>query len=344
MAGKTRIANAAPERRPAAATIGVFDGVHRGHQALLARVVEAARSVGGVPVVVTFARHPLAVLAPERCPEPLTTGEERWALLTARGITEVVALDFDRAMSELTAREFLERVLLRHFDLRVLVVGPDFAMGRGRRGDRAELLTLGVELGFTVEEVTPVLALGKPISSTRLRQAIAAGDVAVARELLGRDYVINGPVVQGHGRGSGLGFATANLAVEAGKMLPADGVYAAFAARGAAGAGSPPAVPPAEVSPAADPDWLPAVVNIGRAPTFGGTERRVEVHVLDLTADLRGERLQVRLVARLRGEVRFPDAAALVAQIRADVDQARRILWARSLKAVQGVADRSSEE
>ncbi len=348
MADRMQTAITRTARPPAAATIGVFDGVHRGHQALLERVVRAARNCGGVPVVVTFARHPLAVLAPERCPAPLSTGDERRALLIANGIAEVLALDFDRAMSELTAREFLDRVLLRRYDLRVLVVGPDFAMGRGRRWDAVELVALGSELGFTVEEVSRVAALGGPVSSTRLRQAVAAGDVGLARELLGRDYMIGGTVVAGHGRGRGLGFPTANLAIEDGKMLPADGVYAAFAARRPAGTGAaavpgPPAPGPDWLGMTAALDWRPAVVNIGRAPTFGGAERRVEVHVLDQAADLRGEWLLVRLVARLRGEMRFPDAEALVAQIAADVAMARRLLGAGSLKAGMGPADRSTE-
>lgn len=310
----------APDRPRAAATIGVFDGVHRGHQALLDRVVRAAESLPGVPVAVTFARHPLAVLAPERCPEPLSTVEERRVLLRAHGIAEVIALDFDLAMSALTAREFLDRVLLRRYDLRVLVVGPDFAMGRDRRGDLAALGALGAELGFTLEVVAPVPALGGPVSSTRLRRALAAGEVGVARELLGRDYEIGGRVVSGHGRGRGLGYPTANVAVDQGKMVPADGVYAARVALVP--------VPAAGGDPGATAGvpWRPAVVNIGLAPTFGGTERRVEVHVLDFGGDLRGGQLLVRLAARLRGEMRFPDAGGLRTQIAADITRARVLL------------------
>jgi riboflavin kinase/FMN adenylyltransferase len=311
----------APDRPRAAATIGVFDGVHRGHQSLIDRVVRAARSLPGVAVAVTFARHPLAVLAPDRCPEPLSTVEERRALLRAHGIADVIALDFDRAMSALTAREFLDRVLLRRYDLRVLVVGPDFAMGRNRRGDLAALGALGAELGFTLDVVAPVPALGGPVSSTRLRRAIAEGDVGVARELLGRDYEIGGRVVSGHGRGRGLGYPTANVAVDPGKMVPADGVYAARVAL-------VPVLPAAGGDPGATAGvpWQPAAVNIGLAPTFGGTERRVEVHVLDFGGDLRGGQLFVRFVARLRGEMRFPDAGALRTQIAADIARARALL------------------
>jgi len=381
----TGSARKAPERPPAAATIGVFDGVHRGHQALLDRVVSAARGFSGVPVVVTFARHPLAVLAPERCPEPLSTGEERHALLRARGIADVIVLDFDRAMSELTAREFLARVLLGRYDLRVLVAGPDFAMGRHRRGGLVELNALGAELGFAVEQVAPVPALGSPVSSTRLRQAIAAGEVGVARELLGRDYTIGGRVVSGHGRGRGLGYPTANLDVEEGKMLPGDGVYAAFVTRPPAARDSPEAGSPgakaygaaaasgiaagaggtaaglrgiaasaggtsapargvaAGAARGAAEAWWPAVVNIGLAPTFGGAQRRVEVHVLDFAEDLRGDWLLVRVIARLRGEKRFPDASALTVQIATDVTRARQLLGAGSLKAGGPPADRSLE-
>ncbi len=320
-------------RPPAVATIGVFDGVHRGHQALLARVVARARSCDGIPVAVTFSRHPLAVLAPERCPPPITTVEERRALIRAHGIEEVIALDFDVAMSRRTAREFLADILLERYDLRVLVVGPDFAMGHDRQGDLAALGSLGADLGFTLEVVEPIPARGGRVSSTRLRRAIAAGEVEVARELLGRDYEIGGLVVGGHGRGRDIGFATANLAPDEGKMVPADGVYAARVA--------PRAAPPERTSPAAAVEadaapragdawpagvWRPAVVNIGHAPTFGGGERRVEVHVLDFDGDLRGRHLRVRLVARLRGEMCFPDPGALAAQIGADVVRARVLL------------------
>jgi riboflavin kinase/FMN adenylyltransferase len=300
-------------RIPAAATIGVFDGVHRGHQELLKRVAAAARDLPGVAVAVTFSRHPLAVLNPARCPAPLTTVEERRALLLAQGITEVKVIEFDRAMSKLSAREFLEAVLLDRYALKVLVVGPDFAMGRDRAGDVAALAAIGSELGFRLEVVEPVAGLGGPVSSTRLRQALAAGEMDGVRELLGRHYQLAGTVVVGHGRGREIGFPTANLAIEEGKMLPGDGVYAALASVGS------------------DLNWQPAVVNVGVAPTFGEGERRVEIHLLRGAdepgaslgdSDLRGRRLAVRFVARLRGEQRFPGVEALRAQIQADITAA----------------------
>jgi riboflavin kinase/FMN adenylyltransferase len=299
----------------------VFDGVHLGHQALLDKVETAARSVHGTAVAVTFTRHPLAVLNPARCPEPVSTVEERRALLMAHGIDQVVALDFDASMSRLSARRFLETVLLARYELKTLVVGPDFAMGRDRRGDLAGLRELGAEFGFTVEVVDPVPAAGGKVSSTRLRQALADGEVEVARELLGREYHLSGTVVAGHGRGRTIGFPTANLEVEEDKMLPGDGVYAAFAADGPAAAGATPS-PPA----GGRPRWRKAVVNIGIAPTFGGDERRVEIHILDFAGDLRGRHLDVCFVGRLRGERRFADAEALRAQIEADVAAARTVL------------------
>ncbi len=305
-------------RKPAAATIGVFDGVHRGHQELLKRVAAAAEALDGVAVAVTFARHPLAVLHPERCPPPLTTVEERRALFEAHGIGQVIVLDFDLAMSRLGAREFLESALLARHDLRLLVVGPDFAMGRNRSGDLATLRALGAELGFALEVVEPVAGMGGRVSSTRLRTAIAAGQVEVARELTGRDYVLVGEVIPGHGRGRSLGFPTANVKVDEGKLVPADGVYAALAV----------VVRPGESGVGA-PAGRPAVVNIGLAPTFGDGERRVEVHLLGTETDLRGRRLAIRLVSRLRGERRFAGPGELRAQIAADVAAARAALEGR---------------
>lgn len=314
------------KRPPAAATIGVFDGVHRGHQALLARVVAAARRIGGQAVVVTFHRHPLAVLAPDRCPPAVIGPEERAALFESYGIDAVIALEFDATVAGLSAREFLEQVIAPRYDLQVLVIGPDFAMGRGRAGDAKALTELGQELGFAVEIVSPVAGqAGERISSTQLRNAIRAGDLAAAREQLGRDLEIRGPVVTGAGRGRGLGAPTANLALDPTRLLPADGVYAALV-RVAAPGGTP------------GRDERPAVVNIGLAPTFGGNERRVEVHVLDLDQDLHDCVLTVRLVARLRGELRFPDPAALKAQIAADIARARVLIAERLAAEVRPAA------
>jgi riboflavin kinase / FMN adenylyltransferase len=309
-----------PVRRPrAAVTIGVFDGVHRGHQALLAVVVAAARRIGGVPVCITFSRHPLALLNAARCPAPLSTAEERAALLKAHGMAEVIVLDFDPAIAALSAREFIARFILPRYDLRVLVAGPDFAMGHHREGDLHALAELGRELGFELEVVAPIgRAAGGRISSTELREAIRAGDLELAREFLGRDVELRGRVVSGAGRGRGLGAPTANLAVDPERLLPADGVYAGFAHvedPGPGGSGSGVAA-----------QDLPAVVNIGLAPTFGGQERRVEVHLLDVDRDFGGMTLRVRLVARLRDERRFPDPEALRAQIAADVTRARDLL------------------
>lgn len=324
-------------RPKAAATIGVFDGVHLGHQALLARVTRAARLFHGTAVAITFTRHPLSVLNPDRCPAPLTTIEERQALLMAHGIDVVLALDFDQEMSRLTARSFLERVLLARFDLKTLVVGPDFAMGRDRKGDLAGLRQLGDELGFSVEVVDPVPAAGGKVSSTRLRRALADGEVDVARELLGREYRLSGTVVTGHGRGRTIGFPTANLTVDERKMLPGDGVYAALAVDLSVAAASSRQEPPGGEGPR----WRKAVVNIGMAPTFDGSERRVEVHILDFDADLHGKRLDVRFVARLRGERRFPDVRALRAQIETDVSVARELLAGLPEIGAPAASDRS---
>lgn len=306
-------------RPKAAATIGVFDGVHRGHQALLTRVMAAARRIQGHSVVVTFHRHPLAVLDPARCPPAVTSPTERAAFLTSYGIDTVIGLEFDATVAGLSAREFLAQVLSPRFDLKVLIVGPDFAMGRGRAGDARALAELGQELGFTVEIVPPIVGEGgERVSSTQLRDAIRAGDLPRARAQLGRDVEVRGEVVTGAGRGRGLGTPTANLAVDPERLLPGDGVYAALVRVAA----------PGQPLDEAEPD-RPAVVNIGVAPTFGGESRRIEVHVLDVERDLVGSMLAVRLIERLRGEERFPSPEALRAQIARDVARARIVLAAR---------------
>jgi riboflavin kinase/FMN adenylyltransferase len=309
------------EQPPAVATIGVFDGVHRGHQKLLALVKQRAAEQQAVSVAMTFARHPLAVLAPQRCPPTLTTLRQRAELIKGASIDRVHILDFDREMSHLTARAFLDQVVFSRFQLRVLVVGPDFAMGRDRQGDLGRLSRLADEMGFVLEPVSALPLRGAPISSTRIRTVVRDGDVAFAADMLGRDYEIEGIVETGAGRGRGLGFPTANVATDEGILLPANGVYAARV-----------------TVPGPDPPW-PAVVNVGIAPTFGGTTRRVEAHLLGYEGNLVGCRLGVAFSERVRDERRFDSIEALTAQIEADTGRARAILGLDGLGSDRSDAD-----
>ncbi len=293
--------------RPAAAvTIGVFDGVHLGHQALVARVRHHADQADLLAVIFTFAEHPLATLAPSRCPPALTTTAERQTWLTAAGAERVHVLVFDEHLAASSAADFLAEHIVSRYDLTTLVVGPDFAMGRDRAGDLATLRGLAQAQGFRVDEVAVVPVGGAPISSSRIRIALSAGRVEEAATLLGRPYAVTGPVIRGHGRGRKLGVPTANLEPPAGKLVPATGVYAGVAVHPLIG-------------------HRLAAINVGLAPTFGGTERRVEVHILDFDGEWVGQTLEVQFGARLREERRFADAEALVAQIHADLDRVRRL-------------------
>jgi riboflavin kinase/FMN adenylyltransferase len=283
-----------------AVAIGNFDGVHRGHQALVARAVARARETGGAAVVLTFDPHPAQVLRPEAAPQPLTTLAQKEELVLALGVERLVALEFDARLAALTPDAFVREVLASLLGARHVVVGESFRFGHARQGDAHTLEALGGRQGFDVQVVRPVLHAGRPISSSRVREAIAAGEVRDAAELLGRPYALDGVVVRGDGRGRGLGFPTAQL-------LPARGVYAGRAL-----------VPGGE--------WRAAVVNVGERPTFGGTGLVVEAHLLDFAGDLYDARVRLSFQARLRGEQRFASATALVERIHEDVRAARELL------------------
>jgi riboflavin kinase / FMN adenylyltransferase len=267
-----------------AVAIGTFDGVHRGH----VRVLEAALATGLRPAVVTFDPHPRSFFGGEV--ELLTTLERRLELLAQAGIADVLVCDFDAGMAELTAEDFAEQVL-RTAGAEVVAAGDGFRFGRGRSGD----LALLERLGFDVRRV-PIV---DNVSSSHIRKLLAAGDVVHAAQLLGRPPEVEGKVVTGDRRGAGLGFPTANLALPSGLLVPALGIYAGSAL------------------------GHPAAVSIGTNPHYGGTERRVEAHLLDYDADLYGRRLIVELWERLRDEAAFGSEADLVAAITADVQRAR---------------------
>ncbi len=289
-------------------TIGNFDGVHRGHQALVAAAVTRARERQGTAVVLTFDPHPARVLAPERAPGALTTLAQKAELLAALGLDAMVVLPFAEALARRTPAEFAGRILAGSLRARHVFVGAGFRFGHRQTGDVTALEALGREFGFAVEEVAPVLEGSAPISSSRVRDALVGGDVAGARALLGRAYAIDGRVVAGDGRGRTIGMPTANLAAE-NEIVPARGVYAARCRL-------------------ADGTWRPAVVNVGQRPTFGGTTTTIEAHLLDFAGDLYGSPLRLRFEERLREERRFPDTQALVAQIRDDIARVRALLAA----------------
>ena len=293
--------------RPAHVTIGAFDGLHRGHQALIGEMVQAAHSQEQATVVVTFFPHPSVVLRGRRPSFYLSTPEEKVELLAHLGVDAVVTHPFDRAVAAITAAEFVDR-LVHHARLTELWAGPDFALGHNREGDLAYLKAAGERLGFQVRVMAPIQIDGEVISSTRVRQTLRDGAVEQAARYLGRPFRLSGTVVPGAQRGRKLGIPTANVAVSEEHAVPAVGVYAAraYPAGGAS----------------------PAVVNIGFRPTFEGGEARpvIEAHLLDFDGDLYDRSLTLEFVARLRPEMKFPGIDALVAQIKRDIESARAIL------------------
>jgi riboflavin kinase/FMN adenylyltransferase len=310
---RVRLTDLDPRGWPApVVTVGNFDGVHRGHQALVGAAVEGAKATGGVSVVLTFDPHPSRVLSPDRAPEALLTVDQKEELLEGLGVDRLALLPFTKELSVLDPPEFASAVLRGALGARRVVVGTNFRFGRGRAGDVALLRRLGANLGFDVVAVEPVFHEGAPISSTRIREALARGAVVAARDLLGRPFFVDGDVVRGDGRGRTIGIPTANLAL-LNETLPRPGVYAATA-RILPGGGR-----------------RAAVVNLGRRPTFGGGETTLEAHLLDFEGDLYGARLRVEFRDRLRDEKRFEGPEPLVKQIREDVESARRVLAAEGV-------------
>lgn len=293
---------------PCAAAIGNFDGVHRGHARLVAETVAAARALSGRAVVLTFDPHPARVLAPERAPASLSTLAQKAELLASLGVDTLAVLPFTPELAAKDAEAFARDVLAGCLQASAVVVGDGFRFGRGRAGDSALLAELGARLGWTVTTVEPVRHGGEPVSSTRVRRALSAGDVTEAAALLGRRFFVDGVVEGGDGRGRGLGFPTANVATS-NETLPAAGVYACLFAPG----GEPP---------------REAVANLGLRPTFEGraVDPRLEVHVLDTDRDLYGRAVRATFVERLRDERRFEDVDALKRQIAQDVARAREVL------------------
>jgi riboflavin kinase/FMN adenylyltransferase len=326
---------------PSVVTVGMFDGVHRGHRALLDRVVAEASARGLPAAAVTFDRHPLAVLRPGAEPPLLTTLDRRVELLGEAGMAAVLVLAFTRELSEVTAEAFATEVLFGHLGARAVVVGENFRFGHKAAGDPALLAELGRPRGIDLVAVPLHAEGGETVSSTRVRAELAAGDVAAAAASLGRPFALEGVVVAGDGRGrSLLDMPTANLALPEGLALPADGVYAGHLAEPPEGSGEPHNGPAGRRSGPGAPEGSgepqggapvdrgpprPAAISVGTNPQFG-TERRVEAHVLDFDGNLYGHRVSVDFHQRVRGQAVFPSVEELVAQMRRDLDQTRRLL------------------
>ncbi len=286
-------------------TVGVFDGVHLGHQHLLTHLRDEARRLGYLSGVITFKSHPEAVLSSKNKLLYLNDLATRISLLRRLGINVVVALPFTAETMGISAKEFI-KLLKDYLKMRGMVVGPDFALGRNREGNPDRLRYLGQEMGFSVEIVPPMILDGQVVSSSAIRQALAQGDMTKVRKLFGRHFSLSGRVVHGDGRGRALGFPTANLEVKSEQALPGDGVYVTIAHVGRR--------------------QIPSVTNIGLRPTFEGTTRLIETYILDYKAELLGRRLTIYLVDKLRDEKRFDTLEELKAQIAADVKEAQRIM------------------
>ena len=289
-------------------TIGVFDGIHLGHQRLLTHLRDEARKKNWLSSVVTFKSHPKAVLSPENKLLWLSDMETRISLIRDLGIDVIVVLPFTSELARLTAQRFVQ-LLKEYLKMRGLIIGPDFALGRDREGDAEKLRLLGQEMGFSVEVIPPVVLDGQVVSSSAIRQALTQGDMKKAEKLFGRLFSLNGLVVGGDRRGRTLGFPTANLELKPEQALPSDGVYATIAHVGR--------------------ELMPSVTSIGVRPTFGGGKRLVETYVIDYEGELLGQRLTLDLVDRLRDEKRFDTVEELKSQMGRDVEQARQVLSER---------------
>jgi riboflavin kinase/FMN adenylyltransferase len=310
----TDVSTCVPPAAGSAVTIGAYDGVHLGHRALLARLRARAGAQGLETAVVTFDRHPATVVRPESAPLLLCDLDQKLELLASTGVDRVLVLPFDEERAREPAREFIDEVLVGALGTRVVVVGEDFHFGHGRQGDVAMLREAGAEVGFAVDGVTletaSVAGDPGPISSTRIRALVAAGEVAQAAALLGRPHQLRGTVSHGDGRGGPeLGYPTANVDVPPGMAVPGQGIYAGYYERPGGSR------------------W-PAAVSIGTRPTYYGSRGPVllEAHLLDFDGDLYGEVARVSFVERLRGNQVFDTTEALVSQMDRDVAATRKLL------------------
>jgi len=289
-------------------TIGVFDGVHLGHKHLISQLTEHARQQDLLSGVVTFHQHPQEILSPQTKLPFLTDLATRANLLKNEGVEAIITLSFTRQLAQLSARQFVS-LLKKYLRMRGIIIGPDFTLGQNREGSPNTLCALGQDMNFSVTVIPPVMVNGEVVSSTAIRKALADGDMKRVINLIGRPFSLHGRVITGSGRGIGLGFPTANLDVDSEQALPADGVYATWAY--------------------IDDKAYQSMTNIGKRPTFGGSEPTVEVYVLDYHSDLHGRELKIDIIERLRSEKKFDTVEDLKKQITEDVKQGRAILDSR---------------
>ena len=304
--------------RPTVLTLGVFDGLHLGHQLIVRTVVERARELGAVPTVLTFDPHPRAVLHPESAPPLLQTFDQKIEALGVLGVGQTIVVRFTPEFARVRAAEFLRDVVHERLHAREVYLGRGFAFGHGREGNISLLREVSSELGFHADEVPEVRLRGQRISSSRIRELLAGGKVNLARRMLGRPYGVEGRVVRGASRGAGLGFPTANLQPQ-NRVIPRAGVYVtATLVEGA---------------------WRRSVTNVGVRPTFEReAEASVETFVLDWAGDLYGDVVRVRFLRRLRAERKFASVAELKTQIDADVSRARDFFARRGVRGSLSVS------
>ena len=292
---------------PVFLAIGVFDGVHLGHQAVISTAARHAAEAGGTAVVVTFDPHPAKILRPQESPRLLTATQHKIALIRALGVSHLLVLKFDRELASTSPEEFVRQLVAAAQPLREICVGQEWSFGKNRAGNLALLKELGARLNFNVIGVEPVTSNGTIVSSTEIRKAVEAGDFASAARMLGRDYTILGTVEEGKHLGKSLGFPTANLSAHS-EQFPPNGVYAAEGLLAG--------------------EKVRGVVNLGVRPTVadGPPQRVLEFHLFDLDRDLYGEEIELRFLRYLRPEKKFENLAALREQIARDVVEARRAL------------------
>ena len=303
MSFSQRLADFAPDR-DTVLTVGVFDGVHRGHRHLLSHLIDWSKP-GCIPAVITFSNRPITVFRPGTFPSYLTTPEHKVSLLQDAGVELVASLEFTEDLSQVSARQFAE-LLSETMKMKGLVLGPDSALGKGRQGDLEFMQAEGERLGFWVRSVPPMEIDGQPVKSRFVREALVAGEVSRGAGLLGRNHTLNGTVVVGDQRGRTLGFPTANLDVYPGLLWPGDGIYATWAHFGG--------------------NRHLSATSIGVRPTFGLTQRLVEVYVMDFSGDLYGQQMTVEFVEKVRNQETFADIDALIARIEQDVADSRVVL------------------
>jgi len=287
--------------------IGVFDGIHVGHQAIIKEAVADAHSHDRRAVVFTFDRHPAELLAPDRAPDYLATPEQRSQLIADLGVDDLVVAAFDRALAGLSPEEFVDHILHDKLGAKTIVVGVDFAFGRNRSGNVAYLEDAQRRYGYTLRPLKPVTVSGAPASSTRVRELLKSGAIDEAEQVLGHGYWLAGTVVEGQKLGRQLGYPTANLARTCRQVVPLDGIYAVWARL-------------------ADGKTVAGACSVGDRPTIEGAGRSIETYLLDFDEDLYGQPIEIRFVKRLRAEEKFDSLDALKAQMAKDVEAARDAL------------------